>query len=744
MKKYTALLLRILLTLLVIYSIGAFLSSGKNYIGKDFFDSAGYSEAEQKFLSGVEYYILNPSDQQASIDAIDVTADEIEYYRNYYGSEVEQVYSIQQQYDAKIAEARDVESPNEEYIDALIAEREAKTEEIRKNFADDQVVVDKIKALKIEVIRQYFAHYNQEKKEFLQEFDYYGYEFTNQSTNEIVKRNEDEQIINRFKKTIEPTSIDERSININQNSIGYDHAVMEFRVNTEGLLDEKIPILSPQDTYSGTVYVTDQYIESSGLGWEYNGFIISKWLYYVLSLLGVIALILLLTKYKWSKQLFEPLHPYYERLKNTPIDLHAVVLLIAAFLSIATFDSGSALISRIAYSGGNVLSLSFFIGFIVSFVFKTFILALTIGLAWAIVKRFKEQEQLMLWKQSFSARFMELAQNLFLNRSIGIQTLFMFLVFYLGGFGLFVGVQEPGLFAFYLFLFVTILVPTTFVYLYRMSYLNKIMKQTERMANGQLTKPIKVKGKSPLAKHAVNLNALQEGVKSSVTAQAKSERLKSELITNVSHDLRTPLTSIITYTDLLKNPDLSVEERERYVAILDKKADRLKILIEDLFEVSKMASGNIELVKQKVDIAQLIQQITGEYISDFEEQQLDLRIDIQIKPIYAYVDGQKLWRVCENLLNNAKKYSMSGTRVYVTLTEANNCAVLTIKNVSKYELSGDATEHTERFKRADLARHTEGSGLGLAIATSIVHLHGGTLDITSDGDLFKVTVELPC
>ena len=743
MKNYSALLLRILLTLLVIYSVGAFLATGKNYVGKDFFDSADYSEAERKFLSGIEYYILNPSDQQASIDAIDVTADEIAYYRNYYGSEVEQKYSIQKQYEGKIAEARNVESPNEDYIEALIGEREAKIEEIRKNFADDQVVVDKIKALKTEVIRQYFAHYNQEKKEFLQEFDYYGYEFTNQSTNETIKRNEDEQIINRFKKTIEPTNVNERSIAINDYG-EFANTVMEFNADTEGLLNKEILILSPQDTYSGTVYVTDQYIESSGLGWEYNGFIISKWLYYVLSLLGVIALIVLLTKYKWSKQLFEPLYPYYERLKTTPIDLHAAVLFIASFLTIATFDSGSTLISRIAYSSSHVLSLSFFIGFIVSFVFKLFILTVTIVLSWAIVKRFKEQKQLMLWKQSFSARLIELAQNLFLNRSIGIQTLFMFFVFYLGGFGLFIGLQESGLFAFYLFLFVTILVPTTFVYLYRMSYLTKIMKQTEQMANGQLTKPIKVKGKSPLAKHAANLNALQEGVKSSVTAQAKSERLKTELITNVSHDLRTPLTSIITYTDLLKNPDLTAEEREQYVAILDKKADRLKVLIDDLFEVSKMASGNIELVKQKVDIAQLIQQITGEYTNDFEEQQLDLRIDVQVKPIYAYVDGQKLWRVCENLLNNAKKYSMSGTRVYVTLTETNNCAVLTIKNVSKYELSGDAKELTERFKRADLARHTEGSGLGLAIATSIVHLHGGTLDITADGDLFKVTVELPC
>ena len=369
MKKYTALLLRILLTLLVIYSIGAFLSSGKNYVGKDFFDSPGYTEAERKFLFGVEYYILNPSNQQASINAIDVTEDEVEYYRNYYGSEADQIYSIQQQYEEKITEARDVESPSEAYIEALIAERETKIEEIRKNFTDDQVVVEKIKALKVEAIRQYFAHYNQEKKESLQDFDYYGYEFTNQSTNELIKRNEDEQIINRFKKTIMPTSIEERSIAINDYG-EFSNTVVEYSVDTEGLLNKEILIMSPQDTYSGVVYVTDKYIESSGLGWEYNGFIKSKWLYYALSLLGVIALILLLTKYKWSTQLFEPLQPYYEKLKGIPIDLHGAILLIVAFMTIATFDSGSTLISRIAYSSGHILSLSFFIGVAVSLYLK--------------------------------------------------------------------------------------------------------------------------------------------------------------------------------------------------------------------------------------------------------------------------------------------------------------------------------------------------------------------------------------
>ena len=731
MKNYTALLLRLLLTLIVVYSFGSLLATGSTYIGKDFFDSSGYRENKDEFVSKLEYYVLNPSDKDASIKAIDVSEDEITYYRNYYGTEAEQIYSVQQQYETKIEEATNVQNPNTAYIESLQKERDTKITEIQKNFADDQVVKDKIIAIKTEILSRYFSEYETGKANFLSEFDHFGYELKNATTSEKVQSHENESAIKKFDVKIHSTAKNRDIVTSN-----YD--------NSEGLADDVLEVVAPNDMYTGKVTLIDSYLESSGLSWEYKGFTISKWLHYALWLVGVIALILLLTKFKWSNELFEPVQHYVEKTKQYPIDVHAVVLFIIGSFMLSTFDSESNLISRIAYSSYNVLSLSSSIGYIISFLFKTAILATTIFLAYSFVKRVQQQSKEVLWETSFTARFADVLKDLFLNRSIGMQTVFMFFVFYLGGFGLFIGLQDGGLFAFYLFLFVFILVPTMFIYLSRMGYLNKIMKQTEKMANGELTKPIKVKGTSPLAKHAQNLNALQEGVKSSVTAQAKSERLKTELITNVSHDLRTPLTSIITYTDLLKNPNLSAEEREKYVAILDKKADRLKVLIEDLFEVSKMASGNIELVKQKVDVAQLIQQITGEHTNDFEEQQLDLRIDIQTKPIYAYVDGQKLWRVFENLLNNAKKYSMSGTRVYVTLTETNNRAVLTIKNVSKYELSGDATELTERFKRADLARHTEGSGLGLAIATSIVHLHGGTIDITADGDLFKVTVELPC
>ena len=159
MKNYTALLLRLLLTLIVVYSFGSLLAIGSNYIGKDFFDSPGYQENKDEFVSKLEYYVLNPSDKDASIKAIDVTEDEINYYRNYYGTEADQIYSVEQQYETKIAEANNVENPNTAYIESLQKERDTKITEIQKNFADDQVVKDKIIAIKTEILNRYFSKY---------------------------------------------------------------------------------------------------------------------------------------------------------------------------------------------------------------------------------------------------------------------------------------------------------------------------------------------------------------------------------------------------------------------------------------------------------------------------------------------------------------------------------------------------------------------------------------------------------
>ena len=238
------------------------------------------------------------------------------------------------------------------------------------------------------------------------------------------------------------------------------------------------------------------------------------------------------------------------------------------------------------------------------------------------------------------------------------------------------------------------------------------------------------------------MNKLKQGLKTSQREQVKSERLKSELITNVSHDLRTPLTSLITYTNLLKSEDISEEERRNYVEIIDRKSKRLKVLIEDLFEASKMASGNIELVKTEVELVQLLQQALAEYNEKIEASQLHFRVSHDEPPIYALVDGQKLWRVFDNLLGNIVKYSLPHTRVYIDMKDKKDKVEISFKNVSQYELGGNVEELFERFKRGDRSRQTEGSGLGLAIAKSIIDLHEGSMDIDVDGDLFKVHIIL--
>jgi len=245
-----------------------------------------------------------------------------------------------------------------------------------------------------------------------------------------------------------------------------------------------------------------------------------------------------------------------------------------------------------------------------------------------------------------------------------------------------------------------------------------------------------------LATLAGNMNVLKQGVTTLQNEQAKSERLKTELITNVSHDLRTPLTSIITYTELLKKEDVSNEDRIAYVEIIDQKSQRLKVLIDDLFEVSKMASGNVELNKEKVDLVQLLQQTLAEYDNMIKESNLQFRLPNMEIPVYAFVDGQKLFRVFDNLIGNVLKYSLENSRVYITIQTSGDHALISFKNVSKYEISENRDELFERFKRGDSSRHTEGSGLGLAIAKSIVDLHEGHLTIDVDGDLFKVAISL--
>lgn len=237
-----------------------------------------------------------------------------------------------------------------------------------------------------------------------------------------------------------------------------------------------------------------------------------------------------------------------------------------------------------------------------------------------------------------------------------------------------------------------------------------------------------------------SINHIGEGLNTAVEESIKNERMKTELITNVSHDLKTPLTSIINYVDLLKTEGIDSEQANKYLDVLDQKSQRLKNLTEDLVEASKLNSGVAKLERQKLDIVQLVNQSIAEYDEKFGQKNLQIVKTIQEEPLYVMADGRKTWRLFDNLYNNIFKYAMAGTRVYIDIRVENRKAVISLKNISESPLNFSADELMERFVRGDVARTTEGSGLGLSIARSIVERQDGEMNITLDGDLFKVEV----
>ncbi|PRR83701.1 HAMP domain-containing sensor histidine kinase [Clostridium vincentii] len=274
-------------------------------------------------------------------------------------------------------------------------------------------------------------------------------------------------------------------------------------------------------------------------------------------------------------------------------------------------------------------------------------------------------------------------------------------------------------------------------------FFSRLTKGTEEIVSGNLNYTIEEKGSGDLLKIAHNINNMKAGFKKSLENEIKSERLKSELITNVSHDLKTPLTSIINYVDLLKKEDITKEETQSYIEVLERKSQRLKTLIDDLFEASKMASGAVEFNMEKVDVTALLKQTLAELDGKINESSLIFRLKMPEEKVYANLDGKRTWRVFENLINNALKYSQPNSRVYIDLIEENKKIIIIIKNMASYEMDFDNEEIFERFKRGDKSRNTEGSGLGLSIAKSILELQGGSLSIEIDGDLFKAKVIIP-
>ena len=272
----------------------------------------------------------------------------------------------------------------------------------------------------------------------------------------------------------------------------------------------------------------------------------------------------------------------------------------------------------------------------------------------------------------------------------------------------------------------------------------KLKKGIEEIALGNMEYQIPLQGlRGENLKLAEMINGIANGFHMAVEEAMKNERLKTDLITNVSHDIKTPLTSIINYVAILKQSDIADPKIQGYLDILEAKAQRLKTLTEDVVEASKVSSGNISLEYMDVDLVEMIQQTEGEMAEKFEARNLKMIVNLPAEPAVVHVDGRRMWRVLENIFGNAAKYAMPGTRVYADLKLEEDTVDLSLKNVSEHQLNISVDELTERFIRGDLSRSSEGSGLGLSIAQSLTTMQGGTFNLYLDGDLFRVNIRFP-
>jgi len=428
--------------------------------------------------------------------------------------------------------------------------------------------------------------------------------------------------------------------------------------------------------------------------------------------------------------------------RNIPLDLRLVLLLLTGFAAYQLHREAILPYDRLFASDVPLL--------VWETVYKLAVLTavtavVDVQLRFAY-RSLKEPEPLgTAWRKSLVMRLYGVIRDAFLSLRVGVQATLLFLVVFglgfatLPAFALFV--QEQSIL--WVLPIPAVTAAILFYVLRQAGNLNRLVAAAREYAAGRAVGDVPVKGRSVMAELAGHWNRMRQSAEASRANEAKSERLKTELITNVSHDLRTPLTSVISYVELLKNPDLPGEERASYISIIDQKSKRLKALIDDLFEATKMASGSVELNRERVDLVQLIEQALAESGAKDGAAGIEFRVKLPEHPVFAIVDGQKMWRVFDNLISNIIRYSLEGTRAYISLERTGGRVEIAFKNVAKYELGDNVDELLERFKRGDASRHTEGSGLGLAIAKSIVDLHGGTFELEVDGDLFKVKVLLP-
>ncbi|ALS76145.1 hypothetical protein AUC31_13505 [Planococcus rifietoensis] len=701
---------------LLLLCVWTVVEKGTDYFGKTYTDTEEFHYDFARFTEGLLLFELAPP--TSTVDQ-SVASWEIDQYRMDHNSLTDQIQAVRDQYADAVSAAE--EEGDSSLVKELEEQRAEDISAVRESFSDNEAVkkaiIEQREADYAEALQQLAAQQGQ----FEGQASGYAYQLRDLDTGEVFTKGtiSDEPFFEQVYSAQEPLYF----------SNGYWSFDFPYDDTNSTLADNR---------FSGVIQIPEKGLAGAAVLSGINQFHLLKFFLYFLLAATVGSAWWLFKKRPIRTAWYTELTSYH-KWRKLAVEWKLSGFAVSAVLSLVAADYFARVLTR-PWGAGNGSFMEVFISlaFTVLFLSLTILQAIWLWQHFGRWSRFKEELQ-----HSFTASQIYSAKDAFLNRTLGFQMSWVLAVMFLWGAGTALMVFQPVLAIVWLPATLLIGLPSLLFLMTRFGYLNRLLQGTEQLAAGSLGAELKVKGKSPLSRHAEHLNVLREGYKSSVSERAKSERLKTELITNVSHDLRTPLTSIITYTDLLKNEDLADEERRKYVDILDRKSERLKVLIEDLFEVSKMASGNAELTKQRLDMKQLVTQALAEHEEAVVEAELDVRITAPDHPVYASVDGQKWWRLLDNLILNATKYSLPGSRVYIGLTQGAGELAMTMKNVTRYELGDNTEELLERFKRGDTARKTQGSGLGLAIAQSIVDLHGGQMKLEVDGDLFKVTVLLP-
>ena len=419
------------------------------------------------------------------------------------------------------------------------------------------------------------------------------------------------------------------------------------------------------------------------------------------------------------------------RIDRIPIEILAIVtILILLLLALGSEYVLDYLINGklIKYNSITAITLAGIAGFVIC--------AIKIFLYLIYVRKFKCK---LMWNTSLCrlvlGKSRQAALDLYDNGSLVVRTWLPYLIFLALNLVLVLLGLTGTLIAFIIDMFVG-------VWLYNESRVrSKIVDGIDVIAGGDAKHKIDTAGM-----HGYNLNlaeavnSIGDGIDKAVSTSMKDERMKADLITNVSHDIKTPLTSIINYVDLLKRANIEDETARGYIDILEQKSLRLKALTNDLVEISKISSGNITLELVNLNMVEMINQVTGEFDERFKEKSLIPILNLPKEDVVIHADGQALYRILENLYINIYKYALRGTRVYIDLATNENKALLTIRNISAEPVNLDSAMLTERFIRGDISRGTEGSGLGLSIAKSLAEAQNGRLDLSLDGDLFKVVV----